>query len=205
MRKAFRPSGEQPGALHRVGFLQRVVGNVPQAGQLGPRPDRPHDEADAVVGEAFRRLAGDFRGALVDLEGAVGKIEFRQGDRRPAEGVGLDAVRPRREILGVDVADDVGTGEHQGLGAVLAPQEVVFHGKVENLHQASHAAVAQQHPFGQGSQKITHRPTFVSVRANRRAAPPLAGRGRSDGKPQARGRTPSKWQMAKARSARFRV
>ena len=45
--------------------------------------------------------------------------ELLERDRRAVEGVGLDDVGAGLEVGAMDVLDDLGLGEHQGLGAVL--------------------------------------------------------------------------------------
>ena len=64
-----RAAGDQPLGLDGEGGLQLAVGDVAEARQLGAGADGADDEAlAAVAGEGLDRLAGEARGALVDLE-----------------------------------------------------------------------------------------------------------------------------------------
>ena len=80
----------------------------------------PIDEALAAVArEGLDRLAGEARGALVDLERPRLQAELAQRDRRAAEAVGLDRVGAGGEVADVDLADQLGAAEVQDLRAVL--------------------------------------------------------------------------------------
>jgi hypothetical protein len=170
---------DQPGALNREGGLERVVVDVAERRQPGPRADRAeHETVPAVAGEGLERLADQFRRALVDLESPLLETELRQGERRTAEAVGLDDVRAGREIALVDVEHDVGTRQIEHLGAVLALPEIRLHIQVEGLDTAAHGAVAEQHPFGESFEQRAHvRPgpwprTLAAVRGRRRCPVP---------------------------------
>ena len=69
-------AGEQAAALQGQRRLQRVVGDVAEARQLGARPDAADHPAMPAVGELLRRLARQFAAALVDLERPVGDVEL---------------------------------------------------------------------------------------------------------------------------------
>jgi hypothetical protein len=96
------------------------------------------------IGETLGRLAGQFAGDLVDLERAVGEVEFRQRDRRRTEGVGFHHVRPGLEVAAMDVPDQVGAGQDQDVGAILPPPVILLHVQSKRLHAAAHAAITQQ-------------------------------------------------------------
>ena len=49
------PAGDQPGALRGERVLERLVGDVAERGQAGPRPDRAEHEAGAAVIGRTRR------------------------------------------------------------------------------------------------------------------------------------------------------
>ena len=91
---------------------------------------------------------------LVDLEGAVGEIEFAQRDRRAAEAVGLHHVGAGGEIAAMDVAHQVGARQVQHLGAVLLAPVVALDIERQRLHAAAHAAVGQQHGVAQGIEQM---------------------------------------------------
>ncbi len=101
------------------------------------------------VSETFRRLARQFAGDPVDFEGAVGQVEFAERDRGTAEGVGLHHVGAGLEIAAVQFAHQVGTGQAEHVGAVLAAPVVALDVERQGLHASAHAAVAQQHAVTQ--------------------------------------------------------
>ena len=132
-------AGDQAAALLGQRRLQRVVGDVAEAGQLGAGPDAADHPAMAAVGELLRRLARQFAAALVDLERAVGDVELRQRDRRAAERVGLHHVGAGLEVAAVDVAHQVGAREVQHVGAVLLAEEVPLHVERHAQDAGAHA------------------------------------------------------------------
>ncbi len=91
---------------------------------------------------------------LVDLEGAVGEVELAQRDRRAAEGVGLHHVGAGLEVAAMDLAHEVGAGEVQHVGAVLPAPVILLDVERQRLHARAHAAVAQQHVFGESVEKM---------------------------------------------------
>ena len=72
------PAGDQAAALFGQRGFQRVVADVAQAGQFGAWTDAADHPAVRGRRRMFRRLAGQFAGDLVDLERAVGEVEFAQ-------------------------------------------------------------------------------------------------------------------------------
>jgi hypothetical protein len=137
-------AGDQAIALDRESGLQRVIGNVAEARQLGARADVAHHPAVAAVAEALRRLARQLDAELVDLEGAGAQLELLQRDRRAAKGVGEHHVGAGRVVATMDVADDVGPRQAEHLRAVLLVPVVLLDIEGERLHAAAHAAVAEQ-------------------------------------------------------------
>ena len=156
-------AGDQPAALLGERRFQRIVGDVAEARQLGARPDAAHHPAMPPVGEAFRRFPRQLGSDLVDLEGAVLQPELAQRDRGAAEGVGLHHVGAGLEIAAVDVADEVGAGQVQHLGAVLLAPVVLLDIERQRLHAAAHAAVAQQNVVAQSIEQM-RAGHFVSFR-----------------------------------------
>ena len=74
----------------------------PRLGSLVPGPMAPiTNRSPAVAGAGLDRLAGEARGALVDLERPRLEAELGQG-RRAAEAVGLDRVGTGSEVALVD-------------------------------------------------------------------------------------------------------
>ena len=112
---------------------------LPEARQLGARPDAADHPAMAAVAKLLRRLARQFAAALVDLERTLGDVEFRQRDRGAAERVGLHHVGAGLEVAAMDVAHQIGPRQVQHVGAVLlAPVSRVPH-PASCLHAAAHA------------------------------------------------------------------
>ena len=147
-------AGDQAAALFSQRGFQRVVGDVAQAGQLCARPNAADDPAVAAVGEGVRGFPRQFAGDLVDLEGAVGEIEFAQGDRGAAEGIGFHHVGAGSEVAAMDLTHHVGAGQDQHVGAVLAAPVVLFDVQRQRLDVAAHAAVAQQNAIAQGIKQM---------------------------------------------------
>ena len=137
------PAGNEPGALDGKGVFEVLIGDVPERGQPRPRPERAEDKAGApVMGELGDRLARQFAGAAIEIEGFVGDAELAQGDRRGAEAVGLDRIGPGLEVVAVHLADEIGTALAQDLGAVLVAVEIVLDVKVAGLRLGPHRAIA---------------------------------------------------------------
>ena len=143
-------AGDQAAALRGEGRLQRIVGDVAQARQLGARADRADHPAVAAVREAVGRLAGQLAGDAVDLVGAILEVELGQRDRRAAEAVGLDHVGAGLEVAAMDLAHQLRPRQVQHLGAVLAVPVVRLDVERQALNPRAHAAVAQQHLVAQG-------------------------------------------------------
>jgi hypothetical protein len=111
--------------------------------RLRGRPDRAGGEAGTLLrGRLVRGLGGELRRDAVEFPRPRFEPVLGEHDRRAAEGVGLDDVRARRQVLAVDRADDVGPALDQELVAAveLGPAEVVG-GEVPGLDRGAHGAV----------------------------------------------------------------
>jgi hypothetical protein len=138
-------AGDQAAALFCQGSLQRIVGDVAQAWQLRSGADTSYHPAVPSVGEAFRRFPCQFGGLLIDLESPFSEIEFTQRHRRGTERIGLHHVGAGGEKPMMDLADEVGSRQHQNIGAILAAPIILLHIQRQRLRATAHAAVAQQH------------------------------------------------------------
>ena len=138
----------------QIGVADHRVLGVPERRQLGARAHRPEHVALAVggahlVGDAARDGGGLLR-QLADLVGDVVVAEIAQV---AAERVGLDRVGARREVIAVDLLDDVGAGLVEDLVAALEVVEVV-EGQIGFLQLGAHRAVAHQYPLRQGVEQV---------------------------------------------------
>src|SRR6476469_5887012 len=96
-------------------------------GEPGARSDRAEYKAGASVMREFGdRLARQFGGAAVEVEGLVGNAELAQRDRRAAEAVGLDRVGTGLEVFEVYLAHEIRTALGQDLGTVLVAVKVAL-------------------------------------------------------------------------------
>ena len=137
-----------------VGVADHRVLGVPERRQLGAGAHRPEDVALAVggahlVGDAARD-GGRLLRQLADLVGDVVVAEIAQV---AAERIGLDRVGARREVIAVDLLDDVGTGLVEDLVATLEVVEVVER-QIGVLQLGAHRAVAHQYPLRQGVEQV---------------------------------------------------
>ena len=124
-------AGDQGADLLVVAGDHLVEGRVAAAGVVDVdahrelllgRADAAGDEPGLVgvlAGEFVRRPPGQLGRGLVQLEDVFLEPELLERDRGAVEGVGLDDVGAGFEVGAMDVFDDLGLGEHQGLGAVL--------------------------------------------------------------------------------------
>ena len=142
---------EQAAGLLPVGGAEAVEVDLPQAGQLGARPHRPHDPARAAVPGrvGVGRLARQARGGGVDLVGAVGQVVLRQRDRRGAEAVGQHGVDARVEVDPVQPPHDVGVAEVEVLVAAVEAAEVVGR-QAEALQAGARGAVEDDDALSRG-------------------------------------------------------
>ena len=93
--------------------------------------------------------ARDLGGGKVELVDAVGKMVIGQRHRGAAEGIGFDDVGAGFEILQVNIADDVGTGDVEDLGTVFAPQVVGLDRKRRLVDHGAHGAIDDEDTFGE--------------------------------------------------------
>jgi len=161
---------DEAARLIGVGGLHLVEGHGPERGVVhvgrhGQRPvgrsQRPGHEARLV-----RRLGGPLGGHALgeprrlDVELVADRFEVvvRLGDGVGVEGVGLDDVAARGQVLGVDVGDDLRLGQHEEV--VVAAQllvvvreplaAVVGLRRPVALDHRPHRAVEQHDALGQG-------------------------------------------------------
>src|SRR5512134_2636971 len=177
-----------------------------QARKLGSRPDRAEDEAVAsIAGEFADRLTGELARPLVERKGLGLQSELAERHRRAAKAVGLHNVGAGLEVADVDRAHDVGPRAIEDLGAVLVPEIIALDIEAHRLHAAAHRAVAQQHAIAKCVENGRHvarvRSGGIRVIADQRAAATAAAALSA----AETGRMPRMWQIAYARSARFRV
>ena len=102
------PACDQPLGLHAKRRLQRVIADVPERRQLGPRPNPAQHKALPPVAEPIHRLARQLGGFLIDRKSLITHAKFAQGDGRGAKAVGLDHIRAGGEIRAVNVAHQIG-------------------------------------------------------------------------------------------------
>ncbi len=138
----------------RVGVTDDGVLGVPERRQLGAGAHRPEHVAFAVggahlIGDAARDGGGLLR-QLADLVGDVVVAEIAQV---AAERIGLHRVGARREVIAVDLLDDVGASLVEDLVAALEVVEVV-EGQIGFLQLCAHRAVAHQYPLRQGVEQV---------------------------------------------------
>ena len=141
-------AGDEAAALLGERVLQIVIRNIAERWQLGARADAAEYPARTAIGEALGGLAGDFAGALVDFEGAVGKVEFGEGNGRGAKAVGFHHIGAGGEVVVVDVANQVGARQAEHVGAILAAPVVGLDIEGQGLDMAAHAAVGEQDVVG---------------------------------------------------------
>ncbi len=140
-----------------VGKEHRVVADVAERRELGGGADGAGDEAWAIGGgELAGGFAGEAGGGEVELAGALGDAELPEDEGRGAEGVGLDDVCAGFEVGAVDLADDVGAGDGEDLGAVLEAGVIAVDGEVVVLDAGSHRAVVDEDSLREGFEEAGH-------------------------------------------------
>ena len=190
-------AGDQPGALDGERVFELLVGDMAERRQAGPGPDRAqHKAGAAVMRELGDRVAANLGRETVQRKGAVGKAELAQGDRRAAKAVGLDRVAAGGEIAAVDLADQVGTALADDLGAVFETEKIALGVEVARLDLRPHRPVAQARRDRRGNRENGSSAVGRDGCRDHLYAAAAAGRG---------ARTPSRWQIATIRSARFSV
>ncbi len=135
------------------------------------------------------RFARELGGAAVERERPVGEAEFAEGDRRAAKAVGFDRIAAGLEISSVDLADQIRPALADDFGAVLEAEKVALDVEIAPQHLGPHRAVAEHDAVREIIKEVRHRTAVDQATA---AAGFLA-------------RTPSMWQIATVRSARFKV
>ena len=150
--------------LERI-IIDLAIGGIVDIGRDGERlvgrADRSGDEARLAVLRTHR-LAGrarQLRGGDIDVPHQMLAAIIGHGDLGRGEGVGLDHVRPRLQIGGVDALDDVGAGEAEKVViALLVLSEIqvaaiIGFGQAMFLDRSAIAAIEDQDLFRrQGAQ-----------------------------------------------------
>ncbi len=147
-------AGDEAAALFGQRGFQRVIADSAQGRQFRAGAEAAQHPAVPSVAELLGRLAREFAGALVDLEGLVGDAELAERDGGPAERVGLRDIGPGLEVAAMDLAHEVGAGKRQHVGAVLMTPVVALDVEGQRLRPRTHRAVAQQDAVAQGIQQV---------------------------------------------------
>ena len=199
------PAVDKPGDGFAIGGDQLIEADVAEArvvdvrrdggGAVG-RPENAGHEARLVGRLGLDRIgggAGDAGALVVELvdQGFGAVIALRDGGR--VERVGLDDVRARFQIRGVDVADDIGPAEGEQIvvalqvrgviGEAFAPVPRLVQGM--GLDHRSHGAV--EHENAPGQQFLEHGRRFAVLHRAAFSSWPVGS---------ALARTPRTWQMA---------
>ena len=140
------PAVQQPADLGGVAGEHGVPVDVAQRDQLGARAEAADDESWAVRrGELVAGFSGRLGGQHVQLVHAVDQVLVFHGVQLGVEAVGLDGVAAGGEEALVDLLNDLGPGEQQHLGAVLAAEVVAVEVQVVALVDGrAHRAVQKQ-------------------------------------------------------------
>ena len=163
---------EQAVHLLDVGEAQFVESDVARArvvdvggngGRLGLRAQCARHETGMIRrAVAVAGGAGQLRRDLVQLIGQLGQIVVALGHRSGAEGVGLDHVGAGRQVLLVDLADDVGPHQRQQLVVALEVLVMVLEaiaaevglGQLVALDHGAHRAVQDQDALAQPAREF---------------------------------------------------
>ena len=138
----------------QIGVPDHRVLGVPERRQLGARAHRSQHVALAVRGaHLVGDPAGDGGGLLRQLADLVGDVVVAEIAQVAAERVGLDRVGAGREVVAVDLLDDVGAGLVEDLVAALEVVEVVQR-QIGFLQLSAHGPVAHQYPLRQGVEQV---------------------------------------------------
>ncbi len=113
-------------------------------------PDRARDEA-----VRSGSLAGDLRGAAVDLERVLAQAPLLELQARALERIGFDDLRPCFEHGLVDRLDHVRAVEDERLVALALKAAVVLGGQVELLQGCAHPAVEDDDAFARCGYEVT--------------------------------------------------
>ena len=130
-------------ALLLIVIAQFGVADLAEGGELGARADGTGDPSGLVRGGVARgHVSGQAGGGHVELVGAIGDPVLTEGDGEGAERVGLDDLAADLEIRGVELSDDIGSGDGEQF---VAPLEVVtaeiLGGEPALLDTGAHATV----------------------------------------------------------------
>jgi hypothetical protein len=150
----FNTAGDQALRLGVQRVLQRIVGHIAQARQLGSRPDRANHVAGAAIGKTFRRFARQFAGDFVDLKSPVFQLELAQRDRRAAKAVGLHHVRAGGVIAPMDIPHQIRSRQVQHFRAVFLVPIVLLDIQRQGLNARAHPPIAKQDGFGESFEQM---------------------------------------------------
>ena len=148
---------DQPGGLLLVVGPQRVERDRAERRQPRAGADRADDPAGPIRGAPLLgRLLGEPGRGHVHVVGLVRDAVFGEHQRKGAERGGLDRVDPDREVLGVHLADEVGSGHDEVLVAALErlAAEVVG-AEILALDPGAERTVEDQDAFGQARESPT--------------------------------------------------
>ena len=194
---------DQAARLRGVGVDQRIEADIAETGivHIGRDgggavggADGAGDEARLIgrlLGPRVGRLAGDFRRRDIHLIGDVLEAVIRLADGLGVEGVGLDDVGAGFQIGVVDLADDLGLGEHEEIVVALEIARVLLEARAAiaglvqlvALDHGAHGAIQDEDAL-LGFALQRGNAFFTGHDAAFAAANAFAGR------------KPSKWQMA---------
>ena len=151
-----KPVLRAPGSL-TSGEIEAVL----LVGPSEPATYRGHSGVDALVGGR----AGQGRRGPVELVAVVLEAVVGLGDAGGGERVGADDVGAGREVLAVDVTDDVGLGQREDVGVALEVvvvagerlAAVVVLAELVALDQGAHRAVDHEDPLAEGGGQLLGR------------------------------------------------
>jgi len=140
-------AGDQALGLFGEGIAQFIEADVPEGGQLGGGAHRAGHEAGFLRGAVgIGHLAGQFGGALVDREGLILQVVFRQHGGGGPKGVGFDHIAAHLQELPVHRLHRIGAGEHQVFVAALQGRAAEILGaQIHLLQRGACGAVEHEH------------------------------------------------------------
>ena len=126
---------------------------MPKARKPGTWSYRSKDETlPAIIGHRGDCIAGNLTRDAVDLRRLIGKVEFRQRNRRTAEAVCLDDIGTRIEINPVNAGDKIRTRQVQDFRAVFRTTIIRVDIQVCGLGVTAHTAITEEDALAQRRQ-----------------------------------------------------
>ena len=147
---------DEPTALFGVMVTQFGEADLAQAGKAGAGSNRARHPAGAVGGGVVGgNLFGQAGSGHVEFVGPLGDVVLGQRDGKRAEAVGLDHIHAHLEVLGVQLADELGPGDGEQFVASLevVATEIVG-GEAEFLDAGAHGAVEDHDALTCGSKEV---------------------------------------------------